>query len=182
MTPLETTLLVALIIVIPITMLSLLFFFDEKQKNSVLQGKTNPYELKKYYQTPNEKHFFENLKRLSSLQGLHIFPQVHLSTFMGVKDSVYDMTEKFNYINKLYVDFAIFNDNFDRPLLIIELNDKTHTYKSRMGRDEFVKNALKSVHVPILTVTMREINDTEWLERNIGEMLAGYRSDITAQA
>lgn len=181
MTPLETTLLTVLGVVIPTTVLSLLFYFDEKQKNSVLQGKTNPYELKKYYQTPNEKHFFENLRKLSSLRRLHIFPQVHLSTFMSVKDSMYDMTEKFNYINKLYVDFAIFNDNFDRPLLIIELNDKTHTYKSRMGRDEFVKNALKSVEVPILTVTMREINDAEWLERNISELLPKHHVDNTSQ-
>lgn len=171
MTPLETTLLTSLLIAFPITLLSFVLFLDQRQKNLILQGKSKAFELKKYYQTPTEKHFLENLKKLSALRNLEIFPQVHLSTFMQVKDDVYDIGGKFDIVNKLFVDFAVFDHSYTNPLLVIELNDRSHTFTSRIRRDEFVNRALESVNIPILSVPIRDMNNLDLLEEQISKLL-----------
>lgn len=96
------------------------------------------------------------LNSLDVLQNYFIFPQLHLSTLLQVKDDAKDMIGKFEYINKLFVDFVIFDQNLN-PVVVIELNDSTHFWNPRKARDQFVSEALKSIGIPLVILTSRDL-------------------------
>lgn len=56
-----------------------------------------------------------------------------------------------SYRNELFriVDFVITDKNF-RPLVVIELNDKSHQRKDRMERDKKVAEILKKASIPLV--------------------------------
>ncbi|NMB57521.1 DUF2726 domain-containing protein [Candidatus Beckwithbacteria bacterium] len=146
-------------------------FYDERNKNLYLQNKFNPFKNKERFLTPNEKHVFEKLQELECLKNLYIFSQLHLSTFLGVKEEANDLRGKFDWINKLFVDFVIFDNSFTKPLLVIELNDSTHKWSNRKARDEFIRSALDNNNIKMLTITLNDANTRGILEDLVGKKL-----------
>jgi hypothetical protein len=134
----------------------LIRFTDERNKNLYFLGKLNPFENKDRFLTPNEKHTFEKLQELEVFKGLYILPQLHLSTFLKVKDNANDLQGKFDWINRLFVDFVIFDESLSKPLLVIELNDSTHKWNNRKARDEFIRKALESNGIKILSINLND--------------------------
>lgn len=122
--------------------------------------------------TGNELKLFSILNQPQSLSDYYIFPQLHLSTLLQVKDGVADMQGKFAWINKLYVDFAIFNKDPLEPKLIIELNDQTHEWNSRKARDEFVRQALAETNIQFLEIKTVELTKPVELLSKIKSLLS----------
>ena len=159
--PIQLLLIVSLVTVSVFTILFYIRFMDERNKNLVIQGKLEPFKRKGYLLTPHEMELFWILQKSSISSDYFIFPQLHLSTLLSVKDEMNDLQGKFDWLNKLFVDFVIFDRKNIQPLMVIELNDSTHMWTNRKARDQFVKDALEKNDIPLLTV-----NTESWADEN----------------
>lgn len=147
-------------------------FQDERNKNFRIQGEFHPYTKRASFLTGGEKKLFSLLQSSALLSNYYIFPQLHLSTLLEVKDDAKDMQGKFEWLNKLYVDFIIFDKEKIEPVLVIGLNDQTHQWGSRKARDEFVRKALDENGIPLITIKTNDIADFAKIEDKIAEVLA----------
>jgi len=90
---------------------------DERNKNLYADGRVNPYKKKKYFLTLDEKKLFLILQNLNLNSNYLVFPQLHLSTLLQVKEEFNDLAGKFEWLNKLFVDFVIFDKQDVQPIL-----------------------------------------------------------------
>lgn len=162
----ESVLLIILLILFTIAVFAIILWQGARNKLLYLHGKFNPYKKKSRFLTQVEQELFNSLNSLQILQSYHIFPQLHLSTLLQVKPDAKDLMGKFEYINKLFVDFVIFDKNLN-PVVVIELNDRTHLWNSRKSRDEFVAQTLQSSGIPLLTLVPRDAYFKDDLEQKI---------------
>lgn len=99
--------------------------------------------------TPGEFAFY-NVLTSQVPQTFLIFAKVRLW-------DIIDVTVKKNaaqYTNKIrskHVDF-ILTDKTGAPKIVIELDDKSHNFKSRKERDEFVNKALAAASINIIHI------------------------------
>ena len=97
-----------------------------------------------------------------------IQPQVPLS-------SIVDKNKDFikQYQNELYrtIDIGIFNKNDYTPLLMIEINDKSHTHANRHIRDLKVREILKTANIPLITFYTNMPNTKEYVINRIKQNL-----------
>ena len=64
--------------------------------------------------------------------------------------------KKFVKISSKHVDFLIVDEHF-KPVLAIELDDKTHLEKDRKKRDIFLDSVFKKAGVPLKRITTKEL-------------------------
>lgn len=107
---------------------------------------------------------------LGVLRGLYggryeILPQVALV-------SLVDKLNYTSYRNELFriVDFVIADGGFC-PLVVIELNDKSHLRADRAERDRKVADILQKAELPLVTLTPDEASDVAYVRRSIGRYL-----------
>ena len=82
----------------------------------------------------------------------HVFPQIHLATILDQKVVGQNWKFAFWHINGKSVDFVICDKKYIKPLLAIELDDKTHEYKDRQNRDMEVEKILNDAQIPLLRI------------------------------
>lgn len=97
----------------------------------------------------------EYLKKLEDLfKGKYIIkPQVHLSDIADVKFGYYDHDNLFYELKRIILDYVIFDQQYI-PLVGIELNGKSHLFKSRKSRDKFTENLLANIGVEYLEIDL----------------------------
>lgn len=122
------------------------------------------YIAKRSLMTECEKKYFEAIKNVL-WDGYTVLPQVNLS-------SVIEKHSSSKYRNELFriVDFGIFDYSF-RPILLIEINDSTHTEKSRIERDIKVKSMCESAGIPIITFWTKYGVNVDYIKKRIEEHL-----------
>ncbi len=91
--------------------------------------------------------------------------QSNLATFI-------ERTDGAKFQNELYrnVDFLVTDTNF-APLIVIEINDKTHESNSRRERDEKVSKICQEAGVPILTFWTEDVADEAFIGDRLKEVL-----------
>lgn len=97
--------------------------------------------------TDYEKYFYNIFKNNFSDIYL-IIPQTNLATFI-IKQK--DFSKQ--YQNELYrnIDFGFFDKETLTPLLLIEINDNTHSTKDRIYRDKRVKEICTEAEINLIT-------------------------------
>lgn len=117
---------------------------------TVLLRKKKSYRLNRGLLTQNEQHFWKSL--------LQAIPP---GTFLTIKPrlgDIFAITGKnktdFYRISSKHVDFLLI-DSDSRPLLGIELDDKSHERKDRIQRDRFVDSVFHQSGLPLLHVPAR---------------------------
>lgn len=117
---------------------------------------------KKKLMTPTEIKYFHAIQK--AVSGNYILqPQVNLATII-------ERTDEHKYQNELYrnIDFVIFDPQYN-PIVLIEINDKTHKEKARQARDCKVKAICALAELPIITFwTDYGINE-EYIQKRISE-------------
>lgn len=100
--------------------------------------------------TQSERKFFEVL--LVSVENqYHVFPQVHLDVILNNKvRNGQNWFGAFRHINEKSVDFVICDKAYIKPLLAIELDDRTHEREDRKERDGEVERILSEAGMPLL--------------------------------
>lgn len=114
-----------------------------------------------------ESHFYEILKKHFSDKYI-IQPQVSLSSI--IKKEKFYKNEYQNELNRV-VDFLILDKNYV-PLLIIEINDKTHLQKKRIERDKKVHAICDNADIKIITFWTSYNNDEHYVVNRIKKELS----------
>lgn len=141
--------LVILIIAGGLILLSVLLSF--LNKNKVKESSTinfNSYHLKESLLTKNEMEFYDTLKNVVK-DDLIIFSMVRLADIFSIeRGNGYQAS--LNRINSRHVDFLLCNKDTKKPVVAIELDDRSHERSSRIKRDDFVNQLFDRAGLPLL--------------------------------
>ena len=108
-------------------------------------------EFMSYY----EKYFYDILKDIERDYDVIVQPQVNLASVIekNIKHKyVIEKNIKHKYVNELFrnIDFGIFDKNFHKLLLAIEINDSSHLKKDRIIRDLKVEKILNQANIKLI--------------------------------
>ena len=121
-----------------------LFLFIIYQRNKALPYKT------KFLLSKSESVFYSSLKPVCDKYGYVICPKVGLKDFISVT-SKKDYLKWFSKISQKHVDFLICDKNL-RPIMAIELDDKSHESEKAWKNDNFKDSLYKSLNFPLKRV------------------------------
>lgn len=105
------------------------------------------YIKKDFLMSRAEHEFFDILISIVGNE-YHIFPQIHLPTILNHKVTGQNWRGAFRHIDEKSVDFVLCDKKYIKPLLVIELDDKTHQDPFRVERDLEVESILKKQRFP----------------------------------
>lgn len=128
------------------------------------------YLRKDFIMTQSERDFFEVLFSIVGNQ-YHVFPQVHLDVILNHKVRGQNWFGAFRHINEKSVDFVICDKAYIKPLLAIELDDRSHEREDRKERDGEVGRILNEASMPLLRFK-NERFDKEEIKRIVLEKLS----------
>ncbi len=116
--------------------------------------------IQKEFLSNNEKNFYNKLQELNT--DYLVIPQISLASVIDKKS-----TERFH--NELFriIDFGIFDKNSLKLLLLIELNDSSHTLPARKRRDIRVKQICNEANIKLITFYTNMPNEKEYIINRI---------------
>ena len=117
------------------------------------------YEIKPIM-TSYEYKFYEILKELE--KEFTIMPQINLA-------SIVKKTNNNKYYSELFrnIDFAIFTKNYNKLLLLIEINDNTHNKINRKDRDLKVQKICNDINIPLIKFYTSYPNEKDYVINRI---------------
>lgn len=162
--------LVQVMVIITIIVYLLLFIIN------IIEKTTDKKKIKEnlYYQknlmTKYEKYFYSCFAELEEELGIRIQPQVSLNSIVE---------KRYNYRQRLElfrdIDFGIFEKDYSKLLLLVEINDKTHNLKNRIKRDQKVKEIVNCAHIRLITFYSDWPNEKSYLKKRITEEVIRIR-------
>lgn len=146
----------------------LLFEKSEKLSNIVY-----PYHQVDEFISPAELNFFFNLKAVIG-DSAHIFSKVKLSDLFYAKTGDFGKNRSYNNrIDRKHVDFLLCDPKTLKPLLGIELDDKSHQRTDRQERDDFVNHVFEAARLPLMHVSVQRSYSQSELKSKLSAYLAG---------
>ena len=118
--------------------------------------------------TDREREFYVRLRETAEEHGLQIFTKVRLADLvipLPKAENPYWM-ECFNKVKAKHIDFAL-ADGEGNIVVLIELDDTTHSRPDRIERDEFVDTVLYKCGYTML----RTYGELEAIEEELGEYI-----------
>lgn len=132
-----------------------IFGDTSEQVTETKQSKEYQYKHKDFLMTYAEAEFFRLLLQVVGDQH-SVYPQVHLSAIIEHRVKGQNWKAAFSHINGKSVDFAVCDSNNFKPLVAIELDDKTHERPNRRIRDEEVERILIEAKLPLVRFAGRQ--------------------------
>ncbi|MFT3895945.1 MAG: DUF2726 domain-containing protein [Anaerolineales bacterium] len=126
--------------------------FERDEKSSSIEY---PYHQVEEFISAAELNFFFNLKAVVG-DSVHIFSKVKLSDLFYAKTG--DFGKNRSYTNKIdykHVDFLLCDARTLKPILGIELDDKSHQRADRQERDDFVNHVFEAAKLPLLHISVQ---------------------------
>lgn len=157
-------------IVIGIALVVKIFANNSPEKEEVKKKPLYKYTRKNFLISRPEHEFFDILIEILGNE-YHIFTQVHLPTILDHKVVGQNWKAAFSHINGKSVDFVICDKSYIKPLLAIELDDKSHEREDRIERDGEVEQMLKEAGMPLLRFGNNGSFNKEEIKRLILESL-----------
>ena len=112
-----------------------------------------PYRLRDDFLSPGELAFYRVL--VTSVDGTAtVMTKVNLSDLFFVSQPR-ESGAHWNRINRKHVDFLLCNSTTMRPLVGIELDDRSHEASKRQERDRFVDRVFETAGLPLVRVPLR---------------------------
>ena len=78
----------------------------------------------------------------------------------------------FNRVSQMHFDFVLCAKSTTRPLLVVELDDRSHASASAQGRDGVKDAACRAAGLPILRVPVQAQYDAAYLQKRIAETIS----------
>lgn len=97
----------------------------------------------------------------------HVFPQAHLPTIVDGRIIGQNWRGAFRHIDEKSVDFVLCDKAYIAPVLVIELDDKTHKQKDRKIRDKEIERILNMAELPLLRLENHGYFDSKVLLNQI---------------
>jgi hypothetical protein len=114
-----------------------------------------PYALRDDFLSPAEQSFYQVLRTVVSNR-LVICPKVALGDLFFAKTGDARQNRIFlNRIDRKHVDFLLCGPKTMRPMVGIELDDKSHDRPERQERDLFVNGVFAAAKLPLVRVPAR---------------------------
>jgi very-short-patch-repair endonuclease len=128
----------------------------------------------KNLQTKNEVDFFERLKCV--FPGYYIGTQVAMSAIIET-----DNFRERPQFNTYYLDYVICDKKGEKPLMIIELDDKTHYYSEKRKTQDKRKNGIiQSTGIPFIRYKAQISYDITGIANNTIPYLNGTKTPPTS--
>jgi very-short-patch-repair endonuclease len=156
--------------------LGLKFFTNNNfsnEKGDKKEEKKKPlykYTRKNFLISRPEHEFFDILVEILGNK-YNIFTQVHLPTILEHKVVGQNWKGAFSHINGKSVDFVICDKAYIKPLLAIELDDKSHEREDRIERDSEVERMLQEAGMPLVRFGNNGLFNKEEISRIVLEKL-----------
>lgn len=114
--------------------------------------------------TKYERYYYDILLELKEELNIEILPQVNLASIINKGGNSKYRSELFRNI-----DFGIFTKNFEKILLLIEINDKTHNTYNRRKRDLKVDAIVNNAGIKLIKFYSNYPNKKEYVKNRIKE-------------
>ena len=129
-----------------------------------------PFRRKDYLLTQAERSFFETLC-LACGTDLYVFSKVRLADLVWLPGGIGRRRALLNRVIAKHIDFVLCERRTLRPVLAIELNDRSHETASRSARDAVVRQVLEAAGLPFRTVPTAR----NYVLAEVGELIRGSR-------
>ena len=116
------------------------------------------YRQKSGIMTKNELQLFKILQA-NFAEDYLVLPQEHISALVDSSVKGQWSQAAFKHINSWSIDFAICDKETTKPLLAIELDDKTHEDKERIERDVEVERIFREIGLQLLRIRPDQVAD-----------------------
>lgn len=146
--------------------------FEKDEKSSRIEY---PYYLVDEFISPAELNFFFNLK--SAVEDTaQIFSKVKLNDLFYAKTGDFGKNRSYtNKIDRKHVDFLLCDPKTLRPILAIELDDKSHQRADRQERDDFVNHVFEAAKLPLIHISVQRGYSQSELKSQISVYLSSER-------
>jgi hypothetical protein len=128
-----------------------------------------PYKLTQSLLTASEKAFYGALM-LAAGRRYAVFAKVRLADLCQDLDRWAD-TAAFNQVSSKHVDFVLCDARTYRPVLAIELEDRSHLRANRRDRDAVVDGIYRTMGLGVFRQWVRRSYDPAAIARGIEEAL-----------
>jgi predicted RNA-binding Zn-ribbon protein involved in translation (DUF1610 family) len=144
--------------------------FEKEEKSSKTE---HPYHQVDEFISPAELNFFFNLKSVVG-DTAQIFSKVKLSDLFYAKTGDFGKNRSYtNKIDRKHVDFLLCDPKTLKPILGIELDDKSHQRADRQERDDFVNHVFEAANLPLVHVSVQR----GYSQSELKSKLSAYLSD-----
>src|SRR6266487_6106715 len=147
--------------------------FEKDEKPSSIEY---PYLLLDEFISPAELNFFFNLKAVAG-DSAHIFSKVKLSDLFYAKTGDYGKNRSYtNRIDRKHVDFLLCDSKTLKPVLGIELDDKSHQRADRQERDDFVNHVFAAAGLPFMHISVQRGYSQTDLRAELATFISGTKN------
>lgn len=157
-------------IIVGIALVIKFFTNNSTEKEEVKKKPLYKYTRKDFLISRPEHEFFNVLVEILGSK-YYIFTQVHLPTILDHKIKGQTWKAAFSHINGKSVDFVVCDKAYIKPLLAIELDDKSHDRLDRIERDSEVERMLEEAGMPLIRFGNNGSFNKEEINRLIVEKL-----------
>jgi hypothetical protein len=141
---------------------------DEKSPSKI----EYPYFLRDDFLSPAELSFYLVLKSAVSEWAI-VFTKVALGDLFFAKSGDHGKHRTYtNKIDRKHVDFLLCDPKTVKPILGIELDDKSHQRQDRQERDEFIQNVFASANLPLARIPVKHAYSVA----ELNSLLRGFTS------
>jgi len=152
----------------------LLFEKDESSSSNI----EYPYHLVDEFASLAELNFFFNLKSVVG-DSAQIFSKVKLSDLFYAKTGDYGKNRSYtNRIDRKHIDFLLCDPKTLKPILGIELDDKSHQRADRQERDDFVNHVFEAAKLPLMHISVQRGYSQSELKSKLSAYISGAQTTI----
>lgn len=125
-----------------------------------------PYRLKTSLLTPAERSFLGVLEKVLP-EGVKVWPKVRLLDLLTVEARGSERQAALNRVQAKHLDFLLVRARDAKPLLAIELDDRSHEQEARQARDRFLERLVGKIGLPLARVRVKEAYTLEEVRRMV---------------
>ena len=140
-----------------------------------------PFRRKDYLLSRGERAFYEELRVALNGSDTLIFAKVRLLDLLWLPKGTTGRRGHLNRVMSKHVDFVLCDRQNLRPLLVIELDDKTHDQEDRQTRDAIVDRVLGAAGLPILHMRARAAYAPREIAQQIERLIGAESAAATAR-
>ncbi len=127
-----------------------------------------PYEARGKLVTKSELRFYKSLYKAVQ-DDFEIFAMVRIADLLRVEKGAANRRKWLNKILAKHIDFVLCDPGSLRPIICIELDDRSHERPDRIERDAFVDHAFESAELPLLRIKVQKT----YPPREVRELIDG---------
>lgn len=158
-----------------IDFISDLLFEKDESDSSILEY---PYHLSEDFITAAEHNFFLVLKSAIG-ENAQIFSKINLADLFYAKTGDFGKNRSYmNRIDRKHVDFLLCDSKSLKPIVAIELDDKSHQRADRKERDDFVNHVFKAAKLPLVHIAVQKSYSVKELQSKLMPFLPTANNQV----